>query len=71
MKVIYEELVDAYEETGLRILDFLGVSYPDDLVYGEDRRLEKQATRMNEEWAQRYREMKSICGGGLPEHGCS
>ena len=71
MKVIYEELVAAYEETGLRILDFLGVPYPDDLVYGEDRRLKKQATRMNEEWAQRYREMKSICGGGWPEHGCT
>lgn len=60
MKVIYEELVDAYEETGLRILDFLGMSYPDDLAYGKDRRMKKQATKMNEEWAHKYREMKSI-----------
>ena len=58
MKVVYEELVEAYEETGLRILDFLGVPYPHDFVYGKDRKMKKQATGLNEEWAQKYRAMK-------------
>lgn len=65
MKVIYEKLVDTYEETGLRILDFLGVSYPDNLVYGKDRKMKKQATKMNQGWVHKYREMKSISDFGV------
>jgi LPS sulfotransferase NodH len=56
-KVEYEELVEAYEPTALRILDYLHVSYPKNLVFGE-RRLQKQADALNEEWVQRYIEMK-------------
>ncbi len=56
-KVEYEELVDAYEPTALRILDYLHVSYPKDLVFGE-RKLQKQADTLNEEWVQRNIEMK-------------
>lgn len=63
--MVYEELVDAYEETGLRILDFLDVSYPDNLVYGKDRKMKKQATKMNEEWAQKYQEMKRLNDSGV------
>lgn len=58
MKVIYEELVDAYEAIGLQILDFLGVSYPANFVYGQERKMKKQATDLNEVWAQKYQEIK-------------
>jgi LPS sulfotransferase NodH len=57
LKVVYEELVGSYEATALRILDYLGVSYPPDLVFGQ-RQLKKQATELNERWAEKYREMK-------------
>ena len=53
-------MVDAYEETGLRILKFLDVAYLDDLVYGTERKMKKQATELNEAWAQRFREMKGL-----------
>ena len=56
-KVEYEELVEAYEPTAIRILDYLIVSYPKNLVFGE-RSLQKQADALNEEWVQKYLEMK-------------
>jgi len=56
-KVIYEELVAAYEPTALAILDYLRVSYPPDLVFGE-RKLLKQADALNEAWVKKYLEMR-------------
>jgi trehalose 2-sulfotransferase len=56
-KVVYEELVDAYETTALRILEYLNIPYPENLVFGE-RRLQKQADTLNEAWVQQYIEMK-------------
>ncbi|MGB8982766.1 MAG: Stf0 family sulfotransferase [Anaerolineales bacterium] len=56
-KVIYEELVEAYEPTALAILDYLKVPYPPDLVFGE-RRLLKQADALNDAWAEKYLEMR-------------
>src|SRR6266540_22252 len=52
IKVEYEELVEAYEPTALRVLDYLHVSYPKNLVFGE-RRLQKQADVLNEVWVQK------------------
>lgn len=60
-KVVYEELTAAYEVTALQILDYLHVPYLNNLTFGE-RKLRKQATSLNEEWAQRYREMKTHKG---------
>ncbi len=60
-KIVYEELVTAYEATTLQILDYLQVPYPDNLVFGE-RKMKKQATSLNEEWAQKYREIKTRNG---------
>ena len=57
LQVVYEELVEAYEATALRILDYLDVAYPPDLLFGE-RKMKKQATALNERWAEKYREMK-------------
>jgi LPS sulfotransferase NodH len=56
-KVEYENLVEAYEPTALRILDYLKVSYPKNLAFGE-RRLQKQADALNEAWVKKYIEMK-------------
>jgi LPS sulfotransferase NodH len=56
-KVVYEELVEAYEQTALDILEFLHVAYPEKMMFGE-RRLQKQSGPLNEEWAERYIQIK-------------
>ena len=56
-QVVYEELVEAYEETALRILDYLNIPFPEDLVFGE-RRLQKQADALNEAWVENYLQIK-------------
>jgi LPS sulfotransferase NodH len=56
-KVVYEDLVEAYEQTALSVLDYLGIPYPDDVAFGE-RRLQKQANGLNDEWAERYTRIK-------------
>lgn len=55
--VIYEDLALHYESTALRIMDWLNISYPENLVFGE-RRLLKQADIVSEDWVQRYRAEK-------------
>lgn len=55
--VIYEDFVPYYEETVLRIMDWLKISYPENLIFGE-RRLLKQADSVSEELVQRYRDDK-------------
>jgi LPS sulfotransferase NodH len=57
LKVTYEEVVHDYEGTALRVLDFLGVPYPQDLSFGE-RRMVRQSDGLNEKWLRMYREMK-------------
>lgn len=52
--VIYEDFVPAYEATALRIMDWLNISYPQNLVFGS-RRLQKQANGISEDWVKRYR----------------
>ena len=63
LKVVYEELVQAYEETALRILEHLNVSFPKDLVFGE-RQLQKQTDAVNELWVEKYATMKQQAGVG-------
>jgi LPS sulfotransferase NodH len=55
--VVYEDFVGAYEETARAILDFLAITAPDGLVFGE-RRLQKQADSLSDEWVRRYRDLK-------------
>ncbi len=57
-KVVYEEFVAAYEATALQILDFLHVPYSNNLSFGE-RKMKRQATALNDEWTQRYWDMKT------------
>lgn len=61
--VIYEDLVEAYEQTALQILEYLNVPYPENLVFGE-RRLQKQADAVNDAWVEKYIQMKQQAGGG-------
>lgn len=56
-KVVYEDLVEAYEQTALSVLDYLDIPYPESLAFGE-RRLQKQANSLNDEWAERYTRIK-------------
>ena len=58
-KVEYEELVEAYESTALRILEYLNIPYPKNLVFGV-RMLQKQADALNEVWVQKYIQMKQV-----------
>jgi len=57
--VVYEELVDRYEETALEILDFLGISHPPDLVFGP-RKLEKQWDAASDELLRQYYAAKGM-----------
>ena len=64
LKVIYEDFVDNYEGTALRILDSLRIPYPKDLQFGE-RRLQKQADALNDLWIEQYLSMKNqMCQDG-------
>lgn len=55
--VIYEDFVPRYEETALGIMDWLNISYPENLVFGP-RHLLKQADSVSENWIQKYRATK-------------
>lgn len=57
LRVVYEELVDGYEATALQVLDYLSIPYPQNLIFGK-KRMKQQATALNDEWADKYREMK-------------
>jgi trehalose 2-sulfotransferase len=56
-KVVYEELVDNYEQTALEILDFLGIPRPQNVTF-QERRLRKQADQLNEQWVAQYYAIK-------------
>ena len=58
-KVYFEDLVEAYEGTGKKILDSLDVPYPDNLAFGQ-RKMKKQGTSLNEDWAEKYRSLKGL-----------
>ncbi len=52
-KVVYEDLVEKFEETALAILDFLGIEYPPDLQFAA-RYLLQQTDHINDEWEQKF-----------------
>lgn len=58
-KIVYEDFVNAYEETALQMLEYLQIPFPKDLVFGE-RELQKQANAQSEEWLQRYYALKHV-----------
>ena len=58
--MVYEDFVDAYEETVLQILDYLHIPTPEKLALGEKHALKKQANEQSEEWLQRYYQFKQL-----------
>jgi len=55
--VVYEQLTEAYEETLFKILQYLNIPIPENLVLAE-RRMKKQADGLSEEWVQQYHHLK-------------
>jgi len=51
--VVYEEFVNAYEDTAKEILKYLGIYHQEDLKFDE-RQFKKQADELTDEWVQRY-----------------
>jgi len=56
-QVVYEEMVESFEPTAIRILEYLKIPHPKNLVFGE-RHLLKQADALNDKWVEKYIEMK-------------
>jgi len=65
-KVVYEDFVDAFEETIQHILDFLHIPRPARLALGKELTLQKQANNQSEEWLQRYYQLKQQEGSTNP-----
>ena len=58
LKVVYEEFVDTYEESVLRLLEDIGVSVPEDFTV-EEPKMKRQADTLSEEWVSLYHEYKA------------
>jgi trehalose 2-sulfotransferase len=58
LKVVYEEFVDAYKESVLRLLEDIGVSVPEDFIV-EEPKMKRQADTLSEEWVSLYHEYKA------------
>jgi LPS sulfotransferase NodH len=56
--LFYEDVTASNRATAERVLEFLGVPFPADLKMAEPT-VEKQATKMSEEWAERYLALKA------------
>lgn len=56
-KVVYEDFVEAYEETAKGILRYLEIPFPRQLEFGE-REMIRQADAVTEEWVLRYQKLK-------------
>jgi LPS sulfotransferase NodH len=54
-RVVYEELVEAYEQTAIEILNVLSIPVPGSLQF-LSRHIQQQADALSEEWVQRYYE---------------
>jgi LPS sulfotransferase NodH len=58
LKVVYEELVDTYEESVPRLLEDIGVPVPEDFTV-EEPKMKRQADTLSEEWVSMYHEGKA------------
>jgi LPS sulfotransferase NodH len=55
--VVYEDLVNAYEQTAIDILHYLKVPLLEHPVFGE-RRMKQQADALSEQWVQQYYQVR-------------
>jgi trehalose 2-sulfotransferase len=62
VRVIYEDLVEDYQGTMLRLLGEIGIDIPEGFAM-ENPRMERQANEHSEEWVRRYQEV--ACQGHL------
>ena len=63
LRVVYEELVEDYERTVLRLLDGIGVAMPENFAV-EEPRMKRQADELSEEWVRLYDERAAARTGG-------
>jgi trehalose 2-sulfotransferase len=59
LKVVYEELIEDYEGTVLRLLDGIGVPVPENFAV-EQPRMKRQADDLSEEWVSLYNERAAV-----------
>jgi LPS sulfotransferase NodH len=59
LKVIYEELVEDYERTVLRLLDDIGVPVPENFAVATPK-MKRQADDLSEEWVSLYNERAAV-----------
>ena len=57
--IVYEELVNSYEETAIAILQYLGATVPDHFLFAP-RTMQKQSNSLSEEWVERYHTIKQL-----------
>jgi trehalose 2-sulfotransferase len=62
LKVLYEEFVEAYEESVLRLLEDIGVSVPEDFTVARPK-MKRQADETSEEWVRLYNEREAAEAG--------
>jgi trehalose 2-sulfotransferase len=62
LKVVYEDLVEDYEGTVLRLLDGIGVPIPENFAV-EQPRMKRQADDLSEEWVRLYDERAASKAG--------
>jgi LPS sulfotransferase NodH len=62
--LFYEDVVASHGAAAERVLEFLGLPFPPDLEIPPPG-IEKQATRISEDWAARYRQQKEAKTGRL------
>jgi LPS sulfotransferase NodH len=65
LRIVYEELVESYEESVLGLLNALGISLPEGFAVAQPK-MRRQADELSEEWVRLYNERKVAEAGGLP-----
>jgi len=63
LKVVYEEFIEAYEESVLGLLEGIGISVPEDFTVARPK-MKQQADETSEEWVRLYNERKAAQSSG-------
>jgi LPS sulfotransferase NodH len=64
LRLVYEDIIGAYQQTVLEIIDYLGIEYRGKLEF-QDRKLQRQSNRLNDQWVARYHRVKQHTLGRL------
>ena len=68
LEVVYEDFVEAYEESVLGLLNALGIPLPEGFTVTEPK-MRRQSDELSEEWVHLYNERKAAETGGLSRKG--